>query len=232
MKSAFAYLRVSSLGQIDGHGFDRQLESIEAFGRKSGYKIEGVYREVISGTVEDRPVLNQLITDIRANGVDTVIIEEMTRLGRDAAVTMRLQIVFVTHGINLIGADTGQNITEAVQSDPMAKAIIQMQSVFAELDKSLLVKKLRKAREQKRAEKGKCEGRKGYRDSKKGLELLATIRKLRRKPRGDGKRRLTYVQVAEKMNEMGHRTITDKEFSTDIIRSLLHRAKPQRTKAA
>ena len=175
--------------------------------------------------MEDRPVLNQVITDIRANGVDTVIIEEMSRLGRDTAVTLRLQILFARHGINLISSDSGQNITEAVQSDPMAKAIIQMQSVFAELDKSLLVKKLRKAREQKRAEKGKCEGRKGYRDSGRGQELLATIRKLRRKPRGDGKRRLTYVQVAEKMNEMGHTTLTARKFSSAIIRRLLQRAK-------
>ena len=39
-----------------------------------------------------------------------------------------------------------------------------MQGIFSQLDKSLLVKKLRKAREQKRKETGKCEGRKGYID--------------------------------------------------------------------
>ncbi len=49
--------------------------------------------------------------------------------------------------------------------------MVQIQGVFAELDKSLLVRKLCKAREQKRVESGKCEGRKGYKDTPEGIAL-------------------------------------------------------------
>jgi DNA invertase Pin-like site-specific DNA recombinase len=59
---------------------------------------------------------------------------------------------------------TGQNITEDVQddNDPWKKFIVQIQNNIAELDKRLLVRKLRKAREAKKAKTSRCEGRKPY----------------------------------------------------------------------
>ena len=57
----------------------------------------------------------------------------------------------------------------------------QIQGIFAELDKSLLVKKLRKAREWVRKEKGKCEGPKKYGHTKEEAEILKKIRYMRRR---------------------------------------------------
>ena len=47
--------------------------------------------------------------------------------------------------------------------------------------------------EKARAERGKCEGRKGY--DELAPELIEEIKRLRKKPKG--KDRMTYVQVAE-----------------------------------
>jgi hypothetical protein len=44
----------------------------------------------------------------------------------------------------------------------MRKALIQIQGVFAELEKGMLVQKLRKARTQVKLTTGRCEGRKPY----------------------------------------------------------------------
>ena len=49
--------------------------------------------------------------------------------------------------MTIISADTLQDVTAAFFGDPMLRAMIQVQGVFAELDKSMLVAKLRKARE-------------------------------------------------------------------------------------
>ena len=76
----------------------------------------------------------------------------------------------------------------------MKKALVQIQGVFAELEKSLLVKKLRAARERKRDKTGKCEGRKSYREI--APEIIDEMRRLRRKPKGIVKR-MTYVDIAE-----------------------------------
>ena len=107
----------------------------------------------------------------------------------------------------------------------MKKALIQIQGIFAELDKSLLVRKLRKAREMKRQQVGKCEGRKGYLETDKGKELLALIRKLRRKPRTKGKRRMTFEKVAHRLNEMGYRGANGNIFTDNNVRAILHRQK-------
>ena len=53
IKQAYAYLRVSGQGQLNGHGFDRQLEAIEAFCKKKGYQIADVFQEAVSGTTEE-----------------------------------------------------------------------------------------------------------------------------------------------------------------------------------
>jgi DNA invertase Pin-like site-specific DNA recombinase len=224
-KSVYAYLRVSGAGQLNGHGFDRQLESIESFCKKAGCKIEEVFQEAVSGTTEetDRPAFGNMVTAIRDNGVDTIVVESLDRLAREYRIQEQLLIYLASKGINLIAANTGENVTQAVLDDPMKKALIQIQGIFAELDKSLLVRKLRKARERKREKQGKCEGRKGYQEF--NPELLQVIRKLRRKPRSEGKRRMTFESVAERLNDMGYRAANGSEFSGNTVRGILHRQK-------
>ncbi len=84
------------------------------------------------------------------------------RLAREYVVQEQLLVYLAAKGVTLWNASTGENVTEAVKADPMKKAVIQIQGVFAELEKSLLVNRLAKARERKRAENGKCEGAKGW----------------------------------------------------------------------
>ena len=51
MDKAFAYLRVSGKGQIEGDGFTRQLAAIKKYADANGIKIAKVFREEgISGT--------------------------------------------------------------------------------------------------------------------------------------------------------------------------------------
>ncbi len=224
---AYAYLRVSGQGQLNGSGFDRQKEAIQAFCKASGYKIEEVFQEAVSGTTEetDRPAFGNMVTAIRANGVDTIVVESLDRLAREYRIQEQLLIYLASKGIHLIAANTGENVTQAVMDDPMKKALIQIQGIFAELDKSLLVRKLRKAREMKRQQVGKCEGRKGYLETDKGKELLALIRKLRRKPRTKGKRRMTFEKVAHRLNEMGYSGANGNIFTDNNVRAILHRQK-------
>ena len=61
---AFAYLRVSGKGQVDGDGFPRQLAAIEAYAKANGLTLAKVFREQgISGTkeLENRPALQALL---------------------------------------------------------------------------------------------------------------------------------------------------------------------------
>ena len=80
---AVAYLRVSSVGQVQGDGFPRQREAIQTYAERSGIEVVGEFRdEGVSGTTEhaDREGFTSLLERIAGNCVRLVLVER----GRDA----------------------------------------------------------------------------------------------------------------------------------------------------
>ena len=225
-EKVYGYLRVSGQSQIDGHGFDRQLESVRQYAEANGYEVIKVFREEgISGTKgeDHRPAFKEMVSEILRNGVDTIIIESLDRLAREYRIQEQLLIYLVSKGISLISANTGENVTQAIQADPMKKAMVQIQGIFAELDKSLLVKKLRKSREQIRQKKGKCEGRKRYGENDpKEQEVVKRIKLMRRKRKG-GLKGMSLQQIADKLNEEGIKTKTGKRWHRAQVHAVLNR---------
>jgi DNA invertase Pin-like site-specific DNA recombinase len=181
MIKAVGYMRCSGMGQDTGDTWDRQDASIRSYASLHGFEIERMYREVgISGKTEqeERPAFQEMIGDLLANGCRTVILESMDRLAREYRVQEQLIIYIASKEIQLISANTGENITEAMAGDPMRRAMIQIQGIFAELDKNLLVAKLRKARQRKKDRNGSCEGQKPfgfYENEKQTLKKILDI---------------------------------------------------------
>ena len=77
--------------------------------------------------------------------------------------------------------------------------MVQIQGAFAELDKTMLVRKLKRGREAKREASGGCEGRKPFGHYEGEQQTLDRIRQLRRKPRGGD--RLSFGSVATALNK-------------------------------
>ena len=193
------YCRVSSTGQqTNGTGLDRQEKTIKAYAKKAGYKIIKVYQEAFTGTETERPVFDDMLAELLDNGCRVIIVESLDRLARDLAVQMRVIALLTSAGVTLLNASTGQNVTESMESDPMLRAMVQMQGTFAELDKNLLVRKLRKGRQAKRESAGRCEGRKPFGCRPGEQEVIARIKQLYRKVKGE-KRRGPY-EIAKILN--------------------------------
>ena len=67
---AVAYLRVSSIGQIEGDGLTRQREAVAEYAKRNGIAIVGEYRdEGVSGATDhaDRPGFSDLLSRIAGN---------------------------------------------------------------------------------------------------------------------------------------------------------------------
>lgn len=161
MTKAFAYLRVSGKGQIDGDGFTRQLEAIRQYAKDHEVKIMKVFREEgVSGTkdLDDRPALSDLMVALHSNGVRTVLVERLDRLARDLMVQESIIGEFHKHDFTLI------SVTEPdlLQDDPTRKLMRQFMGAIAEWEKSMIVRKLRAARNRVKAKTGRCEGAKPY----------------------------------------------------------------------
>src|SRR5512139_214968 len=198
----YAYLRVSGRSQVDGDGFDRQLEAITAYAAKHRHYIDGVYREeAVSGTTagDERPAFTEMLTAMLTNGVKACVVEGLDRLAREYRVQETMLVYLASKKLTLLSARTEEDVTAAMMDDPMRRALIQIQGVFAELEKGLLVKKLRHAREAKRAATGKCEGRKSYREVAGDALLTARLR------RDDG---WSHTRIANQLNCDGVATLS------------------------
>lgn len=216
----FAYLRVSSNGQVKGHGFQRQAETISRFAAENGYTIKETFRDAFTGTEADRPEFNRMVATILGNGVRTIFVESLDRLARDVMVQSLLLAKLAQHNITLINCVTGEDVTASMSEDPMRKALIQIQSVFSELEKSRLVSKLRRAREAKKEATGKCEGRKAFGEKEGEAETLELMRSLRRKREG---KRMSFAKIAAELNARNVPTRTGARWHTTTVQNILGR---------
>jgi DNA invertase Pin-like site-specific DNA recombinase len=208
-KQVFAYLRVSDPSQLKGDGFVRQLKAITDYAKANKLVIHTIYREQgISGTLENRPALAEMLVSLEANGhgVKTVIIEKLDRLARDYMIQEFIIRDFQKQGFNIISTMEGADLCG---DDPTRKLIRTIMGGFAEYEKTMIVAKLRAARQRIKAKTGKCEGRKGYRETETGRAILERITELRNHP--DGKQ--TFQAIADQLNSEGITTIDGNRWS-------------------
>ena len=85
MKTAVIYARVSSTG--DRQDTARQVDDLTTYARNNGLSLVRTYTEKASGRKKrsDRPVLNECLLYCIAQRVDTLLVSELSRLGRNAA---------------------------------------------------------------------------------------------------------------------------------------------------
>jgi len=220
---AFGYVRVSSQGQLKGHGPERQRDDISAFAKRNDFELVEFYQDAWTGTEDDRPAFMEMLEGMLGNGCRVVIVESLDRFARDLNVQMQLIAKLLAEGITLIPANTGQAIApDTLADNPMLLAMVQIQGVFAELDKSLLVRKLKKSRLAKRAATGRCEGQKPFGHYPGEAETLERIKQLHRKPRGGD--RLSYGRIAATLNAESRATRSGRPWNRGSVHAICKRA--------
>jgi DNA invertase Pin-like site-specific DNA recombinase len=216
MTKAFAYLRVSGKGQIQGDGFPRQLAAIKAYAAQHDIKIMKTFREEgVNGAteLENRPALMELLEALAANGTKLVLIEKLDRLARDLMVQETIIGDLRKRGFELV------SVTEPdlLQRDPTRVLMRQVFGAIAQYEKAMIVAKLRGARDRVKAKQGRCEGRKPYGYFEGEAETLKRIQELR----GEG---MGYDRIAERLNAEGHKARTGGRWHGLVINRILSRA--------
>lgn len=224
MTKALAYLRVSGKAQVDGDGFPRQRDTIHCYAKTHGVEVVDEYRdEGVSGTkdLDGREGLGDLMTRLRAKGIRLVLVERADRLARDLTVGEVLLAEFRKLGVSVVAADAGTDLT-AGDDDPTRVLIRQVLGAVSQFEKSVIVTKLRAARLRKRAETGRCEGRKPFGTKPGEADTVALIRRLRRKRRGG--ERLSFDAVAARLNAEGVPTRTGKAWVGATVWGIVKRS--------
>jgi len=210
---AFGYLRVSGESQLNGDGLVRQRADITAWAKAHGYRISRWFEErAVSGSVEtiDRPAFNTMLEALLSNGTRTVLIERLDRIARDVFVQEGTIRLLKEKGFELISISEPDLCGE----DMYRAAMRQMMGVFAELDRKSIVYKLRAARQRKRVNTGRCEGRMPYGFREGEQAIIDRIKSARE----NGK---NYEQIARDLNSKGVKPRTGKWHPANVRKIIL-----------
>ena len=213
--NAFAYLRVSSQGQIDGDGFDRQRKVITEYARSAGITITAWFEERgVSGTLEnaDRPAWSEMLLRLHSNGTKAVIVERLDRLARDLMVQERAIATLRKDGFELLSVAE----PDLMATDPGRVFMRQVMGAVAQLDKASLVSKLAGARARKAARGEKAVGSYPfghYAGENEAVEVMKALR-------SDG---LGFDRIAKAMNEKGIPTRRGTKWGGNTINVILTR---------
>ena len=182
MKKAIIYARVSSVG--DRQSTERQVADLVDYSTKNGLSVEQVFEEHISGATknEDRAVLCECLKFCVTNKIDTLLISELSRLGRNVDEVLanvrfckdnHLNIYFQKENLSLFNADGSKN--------PFLTIFISVLGTCAEMERDNIKFRLNSGLRRYVANGGRIGRKQGSTKSKeqKQEEYAKVIRSLR-----------------------------------------------------
>jgi DNA invertase Pin-like site-specific DNA recombinase len=183
---AIAYFRTSSASNVgaDKDSERRQREAVVAYAKAQRMAVVAdFYDAAVSGAdpIDTRPGFVALLDRCKADGISIVLVENASRFARDLAVQLTGHALMRRLGVELVPVDAPTHFTDPT---PTAEMVRQILGAVSQFEKASLVAKLRHARDRKRAEQGRCEGRKPVPEN-----VVALAKKLARVSPKTGKRR-------------------------------------------
>lgn len=144
MKRAALYCRVST---VDQHP-ENQLHELRQFASQRGLQIVKEYTDHgVSGTRARRPGLDQMLDDARRHRFDVLVVWSCDRLARNTKHLLQVLDELNQMGIQFLSQ------REAIDTEgPLGRAIIVIVSAIAELERSLIVERVRAGMRRARAE--------------------------------------------------------------------------------
>jgi DNA invertase Pin-like site-specific DNA recombinase len=210
-KKAFGYIRVSSDGQVEGSGLDRQRAAIQKYAAANGIQIVRWFSEEgVSGTLENRPALGEMMLALMSNGTRCVIVEKMDRIARDFWIQESVVRSILAKGFEFLSTAE----PDLCSTDPNRKFIRQMLGCVAELDKNNVVMRLKAGRQRKRQQTGRCEGRKPF-GAREG-EQVVIDRIVALRSSGSN-----YEQIARQLNADGVKSRTGGQWFPAGVRRVV-----------
>jgi DNA invertase Pin-like site-specific DNA recombinase len=151
MKAAI-YARVSTAN--NGQDPTMQTRELREYCERRGWTVAGEYVDIgISGTKEKRPGLDRLMGDAHRRRFDAVVVWKFDRFARSVSHLLRALETFKTQGIDFVSYSEQMDT-----STPAGKMVFTVLGAVAELERSLIVERVKAGLRNARA-KGKRIGR-------------------------------------------------------------------------
>jgi DNA invertase Pin-like site-specific DNA recombinase len=133
-KRAALYARVSTGDQHP----ETQLYDLREMAQQRGYEVVHVYTDVISGAKSKRPGLDQLLADARRHRFDALFVVAFDRMARSVR-----HFLEVIDELNHLGVEFISMRENVDTSGPLGRAIVVIVGAIAELERNLIVKRVK-----------------------------------------------------------------------------------------
>ncbi len=218
-QKAVAYFRTSSAANV-GEAKDtlaRQRAAVTVYAKANGIEIVGeFYDAAVSGAdpVDARPGFAELLGRIAGNGVGMVLVEDPSRFARDLMVQMTGHEMLKRMCVDLVAVNAPEHFLE---DTPTATLVRQVLGAISQFEKAQLVMKLKAARDRKKAETGRCGGRRPV--------PAATVKEARRLARRNPKtgRVRSLRRIAKELADLGHLGPSGNEYGAESVKRMLAR---------
>jgi DNA invertase Pin-like site-specific DNA recombinase len=216
-RTAVTYYRTSSATNVgaDKDSLPRQQDAVQAYAAANGIEVvREFYDAAVSGAdpVMSRPGFADMLAYMLGNGARTVLVENASRFARDLAVQIAGHDLLKGHGITLVPVDAPNHFLDETPTATMVRSILGAVSQF---EKEALVMKLRKARERKRRDTGRCEGNPAWKPVPE-----ATVRAAR----DAHERGLTLRRVSAELAAAGLVSPSGKAYGAQSIKRMVTRS--------
>lgn len=126
------YLRVST----DDQRLDSQERELRTYCRRRKWSSPAIYKETASGSASTtRPVLERLLSDVRAGTVDTIVCFKLDRLGRSLMHLALILDELTRHKVGLVCTSQGIDTTE---NNPAGRLQLGVLMAVAEFERELI----------------------------------------------------------------------------------------------
>ena len=145
--TAVIYARVSSTG--DRQSTERQIEDLTRYAEGKRYEIVKVFQEHISGSKsnQERGVLSECLEFCKAERPGTLMVTELSRLGRSTVEVLKAVEELTAAGVNIYILDLNlSTLDERGEENPVAKMVLTVLALGAEMERKLILGRLNSGR--------------------------------------------------------------------------------------
>lgn len=181
MKKVVIFARVSTNGQ----DYERQVNELTTLSERNNWIVASVFCEKVSGAKKnvERKELSRMLDYLQTNNINTVLVTELSRLGRDT-----LQVLEVIEQFNRLGISLYiqnyhiETLKEDGDINPMSQFLITILAEIARMERKTIRERVESGYKNYRSNGGKVGRKIGYRksDSEMKEQYVEEIKLLRK----------------------------------------------------
>lgn len=157
------YCRVSTKGQLEGHGLESQANEI-----LEKYSNAEIVKEAFTGTKTDRPILNNLLKELQEG--DILVVAKLDRLARNTVDGIQIIEGLFAKGVAVHVLNVG-----LLENTTMGKFFLTTLLAIAEMERNIIIERTQAGKEIAKQDPNFKEGRHkkyGKKQIEHAIELL------------------------------------------------------------